>query len=167
MKLLDTTPARVLVIAVTTIAVGILLIGIAFLSSGSNGGLIPPWQLFAAEAVSVAVLLVLSHSTLMYKKDRSIYQAALVISLVLLVLVSSFVGIGHTWSPLSVVGKAIATFLTLAYPILISAVAIVLMRRRSANLLTQWVTSIGISLISTVPMIFVGITLACFTGDCL
>ena len=89
-----TTLPRAIVIAVATILVGILLICFMFLSSGSESGLIPPWQLFMAEAVCVAIMLLLSLKFMSSKKDSSIFIAAVSIVAVLTIVVAYSWGVG-------------------------------------------------------------------------
>lgn len=163
-----TTLPRVVVIAGVTIFVASVIIGIVFLTPGNQTSLLPPWQLFLAEASCIAVLLFLSLGISKPKSGPSVFLAAIMVSIVLTGLVAYFWGVGHTWSMPSAVGKTIAAFLTLTYPIFLSTIAILMMRRRSVESTTVVAVSFGLCLFLTVPMVLVGITLACgLTGDCL
>ena len=162
-----TTLLRSIVIAAATVAIGIIVITFVFLSSGNESELLPPWQLVLAEATCVAALLLLSRSTLKFKNDSSVFSAAAAISGILTLVVAVYFGFGHTWSLIGVVGQTIALYLMLAYPILITAGVIVIMRRRSARMATTWAVSMVLCLLLTVPMLAIGLVLACATGDCL
>ena len=161
------TLLRLFVIVAATVAVGIIVITFVFLSSGNESEVLPPWQLVLTEAACVATLLLLSHSSLKFKNDSSVFSAAVAMSAILTLVVAVYFGFGHTWTLIDVVGQTIVLFLMLAYPILITVGVIVIMRRRSARLTTTWAVSMALCLLLTVPMIAIGLVLACATGDCL
>ena len=135
---------------------------------GTDSRLVPPWQIFMGEVLSVAILLSISLESHGNANGPFLFMVAIAISTVLTVMFVSVLGVGHTWSLASTIGKTVATFLSLAYPILLTAVAIVSMRKREARLTTLWSVSIALSVLLTLPMILVGVILACAaTGDCL
>lgn len=158
---------RIVLVAVATLIVGTIVITFAFLSSGNESDLLPPWQLVVAEIICVAILLLLSLNISRFESGASIFRAAITIATIFTIVVAAYWGVGHTWGRLSFVGKAISVFVTLAYPILISAGAIIVMRKRSARITTIWAVSMMLCLLFTVPMILVGGVLACAAGDCL
>ena len=163
-----TTLPRVIVIAGATIFVSWAIISIVFLSHGNQSSLLPPWQLFVAEVSCIAILLPMSLRTAKPGNEPSVFLAAIIFSMVLTALVVYFWGVGHNWSMPGAIGTIIAAFLTLAYPILLSTIAILMMRRRSVASSTVAAVSCGLCLLLTVPMILVGVTLACgLAGDCL
>lgn len=163
-----TTLLRVFAIAGITFLVGTLVVTYVFLSSGNESELLPPWQLVAAEVVSVSFLAFLSLHTSHLHTGRAVFAAAIAIAIGLTALFAIFWGLGHTWSSISAVGKGIAAFLTLAYPIILAATVIIMMRNRSVSLTTIWAASIVLCLVFSIPIILVGMVLACgLTGDCL
>ena len=162
-----TTLLRAIAIAAATVCVGTIVIMFVFLSTGNENELLPPWPLGLGEATCVAILLLLSRNVSKFRTDSSVFKAAIAMSAILTLVVVMYFGLGHTWNLVSIVGKTIALLLTLAYPILITAGAIVCMRRWSASTATQWAVSMALCLLLTVPMLAVGLVLACATGDCL
>ena len=167
-KQISTTLPRVVVIAGLTILVSSVVTYIVFLTPGTQASFLPPWQLLVAEASSIAILLFLSLGISKSMSGPSVLSAALIVSIALTGLIAYFWSVGHTWSMPSAIGKTIAAFLTLSYPILLSTIVILMMRRRSANSTTIVAVAFGLCLFLTVPMVLVGITLACgLAGDCL
>ncbi len=163
-----TTPLRFIVIAGATTLVAFVVFLAAFPTPGNQPGLLPPWQLFVAEACCISILLFVALGNAGRRQGRSVFWTAILISIVLTGLVALFWGVGGTWSMISAVGKTLANFLTLAYPILLTTLAILVMRKNSVRTTTIAAVSLGLSALLTAPMILVGVTLACaLTGDCL
>lgn len=158
---------RVLLIVGATITIGVVLIAVIFLLSGSERSLLPPWQLVLAETTCVAALLLVSLHIPKFERNSSVLKAAISISAILTIIVVVLFGNGHTRDLLTFATQLLALYLMLAYPILIPAVSIIVMRKRAAQRIGIWVASMALCLILTVPMMSVGVLLACATGDCL
>jgi len=163
-----TTLPRAIVIAGATFFIASVFIGIVFLTSGNRVSLLPPWQLFAVEMSCIGILLHMSLGPAKPRSALTIFLAAITISMALTALVVLFVGVGHTWNTSSLIGKTIAMFLSLSYPILLTTVAILIMRRYSTATTTVVEVAFGFCLLLTAPLFLVGLVLVCgFTGDCL
>ncbi len=163
-----TTPLRFIFIVGAATLVAFVVFWVAFPTPESQPSLLPPWQLFVAEACCISILLFVGLRNSRRRKGQSVFLTAIVVSIVLTGLFALFWGVGHTWSMMSAVGKTLAAFLTLAYPILLTTLAVLVMRKNSVETKTIAAVSFGLCALLTAPMILVGLTLACaLTGDCI
>ncbi len=81
--------------------------------------------------------------------------------------VAAFTG-GYYWSISNAFGTFVAGLLTFGYPILLTAIAMLILRGMEWPTKTIYAISFGLCIILTTPMIVVGVVLACgLAGDCL
>ena len=130
--------------------------------------LLPPLQIFLLELLACASLLIFANSK---SYDRTIKQTllfSLTASLLLTAVVIFYWFIGAAWNLPSTIGKLISAFISLAIPIFLTAVTFQVCQRFEIKKTTANITSLIVGLIGVIPMIAIGVLLACVTtGDCL
>ncbi len=122
-----------------------------------------------AEFFAIVGLLTLSLRIPQQKRQRSVWLIAFLLAIVVTIVLGIYWGgFGHTWGLPSVIGKFVASFLTAALPVFSTAVAIHLASRFDLGVKITSILSISVGLVAVLPMVFVGVALACgLTGDCL
>ena len=130
---------------------------------------LPSWPIWLAEFFAIAGLLTLSLRIPQQQRQRYVWRIALPLAIVVTVALGIYWGgFGHTWDLPSVIGKFVASFLAAALPVFSAALAIDVASRFGLGMKTTSILSISIGLVAVLPMVFVGVVLACaLTGDCL
>jgi hypothetical protein len=131
--------------------------------------LLPPWPIWLVEFSAIVGLLTLSLRIPQQQRQRSVWLIAFSLAIVVTIALGIYWGgFGHTWGLPSVIGKFVASFLAAALPVFSAAVAIHVANCFGLGVKTTSILSISMGLVAVLPMVFVGVVLACgLTGDCL
>lgn len=130
--------------------------------------LLPPLQIWLVELLAIALLLFFANSNLRIRTKNQILSFSLIVSLLLTAVVTFFLGIGAVWSFPSALGKILSAFVSLAIPVFITAITFLTCQRFKLKTAISNTISIIAGLIAVLPIVVIGIMLACVTTkDCL
>ena len=131
--------------------------------------LLPPWPIWLVEFSAIVGLLTFSLSVSQQQRQRSVWLIAFLLAIIVTAALGFYWGgFGHTWSFPSFIGKFVAFFLAAALPVFSAALAIHVSNRFGLGGKITSILSILVGLVAVLPMVFVGVVLACgLTGDCL
>ena len=130
--------------------------------------LLPPSELWLVEICAIIFLLTSINSSPGKLSRKKVFGITATISGLLAIITSIFWGVGHAWSLPSLLGKFITLLIVCSLPLFSVAGAFLVCQRFQLSKLASSLIAITAGLVAVVPMVIIGIILACLlTGDCL
>ena len=131
------------------------------------GNFIAPWSVWLAELAALLILVTFAARSPINRDPARLLVAAAALALVLTSVVALAGGLGSIWDVRSALGKSASGFAAFGLPLFVGSATMLLASRIGASPFMASCAAIAVGLGAVVPIVFIGVGLACVTtGDC-